>query len=184
MSEKAPKKTKLWRALGAFANNSVGAALYQAAGPAINSMAGATQTPRLTDIPWTPFEKPLAQCRVGLVSTAGYHLADDTPFDVDAAEGDPTFRQIPVEAAPSTLAITHTHYPHRYADKDANVLLPLERLRELRDEGAFELTPRCFSFGFAGTLTGAFVDEPDGTAVEVARRLQEDGADIVLVAPA
>jgi len=182
--QKKQKKTKIWRALGAFANNQVGAALYQTAGPVVNAVMGRTTTPRLEQIPWAPFQGKLADCRVALVSTAGFHLDHDTPFDVDAAAGDPTFREIPVDVDPAELVISHTHYPHRYARQDPNVLMPLERLRELRDEGVFQLTPRCFSFGFAGTLTGAIQDESRGTAHEVARRLQEDQADILLLAPA
>ena len=178
------KTTRTWRALGTFANNRVGASLYRVAGPLVNQLAGRVQTPRLSKVPFAPVSKPLPECRVAVVSTAGFHLARDEPFDVDATAGDPTFREIPVDADLAKLVITHTHYPHRYAEADPNVLLPLERLRELSAEGAFRLAPRSFSFGFAGTLTGALVDQPDGTAHEVARRLREDAVDILLVAPA
>ncbi len=184
MTDRKAKKTKVWRWLEAFANNPVGAELYRTAGPMVNALAGSTQTPRLGDIPWAPFAKELSECRVALVSTAGFHRPDDEPFDADALAGDPSFREISVEADPQSLLITHAHYPHRYAEQDPNVLLPLDRLRELRDEGVLGLAPRCFSFGFAGTLTGALVGEPDGTAHALARRLRDDGADVALVAPA
>lgn len=184
MTSDEPKKNIMWRALAAFTENPVGASLYKAAGPLANALVGTTQTPRLGDIPWTPFSRRLAECRVALVSTAGFHLATDRPFDIDAKQGDPSFRVIPMEADPATLAISHVHYPHRYAEQDPNVLLPLDRLRELGDEGVFKLAPRCYSFGFAGTLTGALVDAPSGTAQQVADRLRDDGADILLVAPA
>src|SRR4051794_5152453 len=39
------------------------------------------------EIPWTPLNKPLAECTVVLVSTGGVHLHHDRPFKVD---GDPT----------------------------------------------------------------------------------------------
>lgn len=178
------KTTRTWKALGAFANNRVGAHLYQAAGPLVNQVIGRAQTPRLSDVPFTRFNKTLRDCRVALVSTAGYHRAEDRPFDADALAGDSSFREIPMKADPRALTITHAHYPHRYAQADPNVLLPLDRLRELADEGVFQLGSRCFSFGFAGTITGALVNEPEGSAHEVARRLREDGVDILLVVPA
>ena len=39
-------------------------------------------------IPWKPLNKPLADCRLALVTTAGVHLAGQNPFDVSAKEGD------------------------------------------------------------------------------------------------
>jgi D-proline reductase (dithiol) PrdB len=173
-----------WRALGAFSNNALGARLYQAAGPLVNHVMGRASTPRLSEAPFAPLRKPLRECRVALVTTAGFHLADDQPFDVDALTGDPSYREIPMDADLASLKISHTHYPHRYAQADPNVLLPLDRLRELATEGTFQLAPRCFSFGFAGMLTQELIEDPDGSAHQVARRLREDGVDILLLAPA
>ena len=33
--------------------------------------------------PWTPMEKPLEQCKVTLVSTAGIFMKDDVSFDYE-----------------------------------------------------------------------------------------------------
>ncbi len=179
------KKTRFWRTLGKAANTGLGATLYQTGGGTVNKLMGLTQTPDLTaDIPWTPLDKPLAECTVTLISTAGVHCDDDEPFDVDALEGDPTYRVVPADTPLDRLSVTHTHYPHRFLDADLNVVWPADRLRELAEDGVLRLARRFYGFGFAGTLTRAFVDEPDGTAHRLAAQAQEDGCDIALVAPA
>lgn len=176
---------KVWRRMGSALETDLGARLNHATGDVINKAAGVFMTPTLTeDIPWTPVDKPPSEATVSLVTTAGFHLADDQPFDVDAAEGDPSFREIPASTSPDELRITHTHYPHRYVKQDPNVLLPLDRLRELDEAGVFRLAPTLFSFGFGGTLTDAYVDPPEGTAHQVARRMAEDGVDWALLVPA
>ena len=82
--------------------------------------------------PWTPLEKPLSECTLAVLSTAGLYLKDgQPPFDALNIEGDCTFRELPADAAVSDLAIAHTHYPHEAAETDLNAVYPLERLREL-----------------------------------------------------
>jgi len=51
-------------------------------------------------IPWTPLGKPLDQCSVALISSAGLALATDKPFDQEVERqnpwfSDPSFRVIP-----------------------------------------------------------------------------------------
>ncbi|MDH5678925.1 MAG: glycine/betaine/sarcosine/D-proline family reductase selenoprotein B, partial [Nitrospinota bacterium] len=40
--------------------------------------------------PWAPFDKPLSQARIALLTTAGVHMRADTPFDMQDSTGDPT----------------------------------------------------------------------------------------------
>ena len=52
-------------------------------------------------IPFTPLAKPLRECTVALVSTAGIARNDDRPFDQERERrepwwGDPSFRVIPL----------------------------------------------------------------------------------------
>ena len=86
--------------------------------------------------PWTPFEKPLAECRVGLVTTAGMYIAgEQEPFDAANIEGDITHRELPHDVPVDRLAIAHDHYDHRYAELDPNSVHPVDRLHELAEEG-------------------------------------------------
>jgi len=78
--------------------------------------------------PWTPFTKPVAQCRVALITTAGVHRTEDPPFSMEDKHGDPTYRLIPRDVSPRDLCITHDYYDHRNADKDLNIVFPLDRL--------------------------------------------------------
>ena len=48
-------------------------------------------------IRWTPFNKPLSESSLAIISTAGFYLEDDKPFDIDSALGDVSYRIIPSE---------------------------------------------------------------------------------------
>ncbi len=84
---------------------------------------------------FTPLAKPLAECRVAIVSSAGVHRDDQTPFHVETVAGDPTHRIIPDDTDLDRLRFTHTHYDTKSAEQDPNVVFPLDRLHEAADEG-------------------------------------------------
>ena len=173
-----------WRRVGRWLNTEYGRRTLEAARGFVN-WTGGLATPRLSaDIPFTRYHGPLSGTRLAVVTTAGLYMEGDEPFDVDRAEGDPSFRVLPSDLDPLRLRVAHTHYTHRYFDEDHNVILPFDRLRELAAAGVFRLAPRFFSFGFGGTLTREYVDRDTGTAHAVARALREDGADAVLLVPA
>lgn len=136
------------------------------------------------DIPWTPLNKPLAKCRVALVTTAGVHLISDLPFDMADPRGDPSYRILPSGVSPAELMITHDYYDHRDADRDINVVLPVKILRQLQTEGRIGgIAPRFYS------LMG-HIEEPHvqtllrHSAPEIANRLREDAVDVALFMPA
>jgi len=137
-----------------------------------------------TSVPWAPVVKPVKESSVALVTTAGVHLASDPAFDMDDAEGDPSFREFPSDVDPRLLTITHRYYDHRAADQDINVVLPLERLRELVDESRVgAVAPRAFSF--MGHIDGRHLATLiEQTAPMVAERLRADRAEAVFVTPA
>jgi len=134
--------------------------------------------------PWAPLRKPLAECRLALVTTAGVHRADQPPFDMTDRDGDPTARAFPADTPRGRLTITHDYYDHAAADEDLNVVLPVDRVRELVAEGIVgALAPTCYSL--MGHINGRHVATlASRTAPEVAGRLLADGADAVLLAPA
>ncbi len=83
-------------------------------------------------IPWTPISKSLSECKIALLTTGGVHLKDDLPFNMEDKDGDPSFRRIPSSIDPSDLTITHDYYNHSDADKDINLVFPIEILRNLQ----------------------------------------------------
>ena len=144
-------------------------------------MVGHTGTTdvRNDTVNWTPLRKPLSECVVSLFTTGGVHLRDDTPFDIDSAHGDWTHREIPTDVDTRSLAVTHSHYSHVDADRDVNCMFPLDRLRELRDEGVIGgIAPMAYS------IMG-FNPDPDNlmahTAPVLAQGFQESGADLVFM---
>lgn len=135
-------------------------------------------------IPWAPLTKPLAESVVALVTTAGVHLKSHEPFNMDDPDGDPSFRAIPSDVQRGDLTITHKYYDHSAADRDINVVLPLDRLRELAAEKRIGgLGP--FVYGFMGHVDGLHLRTlMEATAPEVARLLKRDGVDAAVLTPA
>lgn len=135
-------------------------------------------------IPWARLDTPLRACVIGLVTTGGVHLRSQVPFDMADPDGDPSFRVIPVDTPRVALTITHRYYDHTAADRDLNVILPLDRLRELAEAGEVGgVGPRAYSF--MGHIDGEHLATlMTVMAPEVARRLSGDGVDAVVVTPA
>ncbi|MBI3962371.1 MAG: hypothetical protein HY335_06450 [Deinococcus sp.] len=135
-------------------------------------------------IPWMPLQKPLIQCRLALVTTAGVHLKEQPPFDMADPNGDPSFRELPGAVQAEQLRITHDYYDHRDADQDINIVFPIDRLRELVALGLIAgVAPH--HYGFMGHIDKHHVDTlVTKTAPEVARRLRRDRVDAVLLTPA
>ena len=46
---------------------------------------------RIDPVPWAPLAKPLAECRLALLSSAGFVLPEQEPFDESLRGGDPSF---------------------------------------------------------------------------------------------
>ncbi len=91
-------------------------------------------------IPWAPLKKPLAQCTVALITTAGVARNDDLPFDQEGERrdpwwGDPTLRVIPRGTTERDVRLYHMHIDTRFGQQDLDVVLPLRRLEELVREG-------------------------------------------------
>jgi D-proline reductase (dithiol) PrdB len=137
-----------------------------------------------SDMSWTPLRKRLSTCRVALVTTAGVHLRTQVPFDMQDPLGDPSFREIPATVTPELLTITHDYYDHRDADRDVNIVFPIERLRELAAQSEIgEVAP--IHLGFMGHVDGELVPIlRQQTAPAAAALLAEHQVDAVLLFPA
>jgi D-proline reductase (dithiol) PrdB len=135
------------------------------------------------DVPWTPLTKPLAECKVAIVTTAGVHHRDQEPFDMHDRDGDSTFRVINASLPVSDLVITHDYYDHADADRDINIIFPIQRLREIESEGLIGEVAR-YHYAFMGHILGGHIEVLiNQTAPKVARRLKSDGVDVVLLTP-
>ena len=100
------------------------------------------------------------------------------------SSGDPTFREIPADTRLADLTITHNYYDHADADKDINVVFPIERVQELRQSNEIgDVNYRHFSF--MGHIMHHHIKTLiKETAPSVAAALKADKVDIVILTPA
>jgi D-proline reductase (dithiol) PrdB len=133
-------------------------------------------------VPLAPLTKPLAECRLTFVSSAGVQPKGTMPFDVVHPVGDFSFRRVPSASTPADLEIHQIKYPTHGALRDLNVIFPIERLQELSSDGVIGgLTPYFFSF------IGYNMDPPRFKATlaeDLAGAVSAEGADICLLCPA
>jgi len=135
------------------------------------------------DIPWTPVATALENSKISVVTTAGLHHKDQEPFDMKDRNGDPSYRVIDITRPLSSMMITHDYYDHSDADRDINIVFPVERLKEFEIEGLIGQIAD-YHYGFMGHITGKHIlTLISKSAPEVAARLKKDNVNIVLLTP-
>ncbi len=138
---------------------------------------------RIDPIPWTPLRKPLAECRLSLVSSSGFVLPGQAPFDPSIPGGDTSFREIPGDADVRTMTESHRSksFDHTGLHDDPNLAFPLDRIRELTERGRIgPVSRRHLSFMGSITAPGRLIRH---SAPEAARLLVADGVDVALLVP-
>ena len=131
----------------------------------------------------TPLRKPLQNCVVALLTTAGLSLPEQPPFDTSNKMGDSSFREFPGDISPQVLQMHQRSwaFDHSGVLSDRNLAFPLDRLREMQRRGEIgAIAPRHYSF--MGSIIGParLIKE---TAPEVARRLVAANVDVALLTP-
>lgn len=135
------------------------------------------------EIPWSEVKTPLGQCTIAVVTTAGVHHRGQKPFNMRDPHGDPSYRILDLSRPVSDLMITHDYYDHSDADRDINVVFPIERLREMEAEGIIGGVAR-EHYGFMGHVDGPHLHTLVAkTGPEVARSLRKSRVDAVLLTP-
>jgi D-proline reductase (dithiol) PrdB len=139
------------------------------------------------EIPWTPLAKPLSECTVSLISSAGIALKTDRPFDQEGERrnpwwGDPSYRILPGTVTTQDVRLYHLHIDPGYAEQDLDCLFPVRRLQALAEAGEIgRSAPRHYS------MMG-YILRPEQLLTETApaliRNLKEDYADVVVLVPA
>lgn len=145
----------------------------------------------LPDFEWTRFDyatepnrvaKPISECKVALVVTAGAYLHQSQErFDVKNPLGDDSFRVIPSDTPPEAIALAHPGYDNRRAMQDLDTVFPYQLLNELVSRGVVgEASLRHYSFM-------GYVPRPElltwKSAPQVGRLLREDAADLAILVP-
>jgi D-proline reductase (dithiol) PrdB len=103
------------------------------------------------DGPFTRPDKPVGASRLGLLSSSGHFVDGDDPrpFGIegmtqeeavdrigDFLKIEPALSAVPVDTPGERLRVRHGGYDIRGAEADPNVVFPLDRLRELQQDGA------------------------------------------------
>jgi D-proline reductase (dithiol) PrdB len=123
--------------------------------------------------------KPLAACRLAIVTSAGLHRRDDRPF----GPGEQAYRVIASDTPAADIVQSHTSlgFDRVAIMLDLNVTFPADRVRELVARGELGgLAPNHYSFMGALRDTARLEGE---SGPEVARRLRDEGADVALLTP-
>lgn len=146
------------------------------------------------DRPFVPLPKPLASCRIGLLTSSGHFADGDDPeplgvtaMSQQEAEdriGDflreaPQLSAIPAEIGTSELRVRHGGYDIRAVRKDHNVAFPRDLLAAASRAGRIgELAPTLYSF------TGAAAQGRLKRLIpQWAQRLHDDEIDVLLLVP-
>ncbi len=126
-----------------------------------------------------PFVAPpaLGDCRVAIVSTAGLGLRGERPFHLGATD----YRVIPGDVAAGDLVMTHisSNFDRTGFQQDRNVVFPLDRLRELAEEGEIGSVAD-YHYSFMGATAP---DACEGAARSLAKQLLADDVRVVLLVP-
>ena len=134
------------------------------------------ELPTYESTPWVD-AKPLAESKIAIISTAGLHRREDSPFVPGAGD----YRIIPDDADMDTLMMSHlsTNFDRTGFFQDVNTAFPIDRLHELDEQGVVgSVASRHYSF--MGATPPAMM-EP--VARDLAGLLKDDGVDAVVLVP-
>lgn len=173
MPDSPPREVDPWRFSGRFLARVLSARI--------------PETPFAGAIPWTPVAKPLGASKLALLSTAGISMRGDAPFDMQGERerptwGDPSWRRLRADATPDTVAVNHLHIDTSYIERDLNVALPLDRLRELVDAGRVGAVAETHYsiMGYQGGDASVLENE---SAPAIAEAMRSEEVDLALLAP-
>jgi D-proline reductase (dithiol) PrdB len=134
------------------------------------------------EAPLTQLTKPLAECRVSMLTAGGVSRCAAAPWNPNA-RNDLRLDEITSDAPSDDFQIHDAYYDHGDADRDLNCLFPIDRLHELAADGVIKEVASRFWSGFMGRIykRTTVIEE---TAPALAARLREDGVDLFVLVPA
>ena len=148
------------------------------------------------DAPFAPLPKPIAELKLGLLTSSGHFVEGDDPrpfgaenmtqFEATVRISDflreaPTLSEIPMDTPPEKLRVRHGGYDIRGAVADPNVVLPLAHLKKLAEDGTIgAVADNAYSF------VGACAQTPlhKKVAPEWAAVMKQQGIEAMILLPA
>ena len=132
--------------------------------------------------PFQPLRRALPMLNLGLLSSAGAYIDGTEPFDLTLADGDTSFREIPVEIEARDLRWAGRGYDPTAVTRDMNAQIPLARLFEFEGNGIIgQLNPVFWSLNGFIPHAARFVRN---TVPELIERVKRYEVQAVLLIPA
>src|SRR5438309_2081481 len=127
--------------------------------------------------PFVPSRSALPMLNLALISSAGAYLDGTEPFDVNAPDGDLTFREIPTEIEAADMRFAARGYDSAPVNQDMNAQVPLARLAEFTSNGVIgQLSPAFWSFSGFIPNAARLTEEMLPKLVERVRRYEVQAA--------
>ncbi|MEE9417177.1 MAG: glycine/sarcosine/betaine reductase selenoprotein B family protein [Acidimicrobiales bacterium] len=130
----------------------------------------------------TPLAKPLDQCRVSILTSGGVSHCSMPEWNAEARND---FRLDTIDSTTlgSDFQVNDSYYDTKAASADINTVFPIDRLRDLDDEGTIgSIAPRLWS-GFMGRIYKR-THVTTVAAPALAEELHDDDVDLFLLVPA
>ncbi len=132
--------------------------------------------------PFQPLRRALPMLNLGLITSAGAYIDGTEPFDTTLADGDTSFRELPVEIEAEDLRWAARGYDPAAVTQDMNAQIPLARLFEFEGNGIIgQLNPVFWSLCGFIPHAARFVRNTVPLLVERVRRYEVQA---VLLIPA
>ena len=121
--------------------------------------------------------KPLSECRVALVTSAGLHKPEVDRFK----SLDQSYRELSEPFESLVMSQGSQNFDRSGFMQDRNVVFPIDRLHELADQGVIgSVAKKHYSF-MGAIFECSTIQQDSGPAC--AKQLIEDGTDVVLLTP-
>lgn len=134
------------------------------------------------DAPFTPLARPLAECRVAMLTSGGVSHCSAPSWDPHA-RNDFRLDEIDPAWANGSFQVHDSFYDTASAAEDVNCVFPIERLRELAAEGVIgSVAPRHWS-GFMGRIYKR-THVLEVAAPALVEELRADAIDLFALVPA
>jgi D-proline reductase (dithiol) PrdB len=83
--------------------------------------------------PFAPARRALPMLNLALISSAGAYIDGTDAFDLEARDGDVSYKEIPLEVDAEDLEYAARGYDPTAVREDRNVQIPVDRLREYEE---------------------------------------------------
>jgi D-proline reductase (dithiol) PrdB len=124
--------------------------------------------------PYTRLRRELKDCRVALVTTSGAYAAGTPPY----TDNDLTYRIIPSETEATSIQFVPGHFDTSKGALDANIMFPLDRLRDLVATGEIG---KISDYHIAMGLTTELRKLKEQVSWDIAREIIQTRPDIVIL---